>query len=240
MYTEKSGLVAGCERAGELPRAPFVPRGVSASSISLYDMSAMLATLSPYCIASPTMMPLWDIHIAKLKSEIGRLAGVDSGNFKPGMVGLVTVPEGAMGPERVFLMNVNDAATLEQAFEAVKDLAPSFKSMMKVSDYEGYQIHRFELPLPAVEGGGVSAVNYTITRDQFIFSVGRIGLLQTVLSRIDSGDTGLWESDEVLDLFERIERPGAISRSYLNLTQYADLFFGILPPPRCFQSWEWH
>ena len=29
----------------------------------------------------------------------------------------------------------------------------------------------------------------------------------------------------MLDLFERIERPGAISRSYLNLTQYADLFF---------------
>ena len=41
----------------------------------------------------------------KTEVEIGRLAGVDSGNFKPGMVGLVTVPEGAWY-ERVFLMNV--------------------------------------------------------------------------------------------------------------------------------------
>ncbi|MGB0257302.1 MAG: hypothetical protein ACPGES_01505 [Coraliomargarita sp.] len=244
MYTEKSGILSlMTSGSGDLPDAPYVPRNATGSSVSLYDMSAMLSNLEVLLrVASPTMMPLWDIQIAKIKSEIGvDLRESILKNFKPGMVSIVSVPEAtitAQGaePEQVILMNANDTATLEQAFEAIKDLAPPVKSMIKVSDYEGYQIHTLENPAAEGANGEVSAVSYTITRDQFIFSVGRVGLLQTILSRMGSGESGLWESDEVASLFEVIERPSAVSRSYLNLSQYAEVLFRELAVSDVFQE----
>ena len=244
MYTEKSGLLSlmACG-SGDLPPAPYVPLGVTGSSISLYDMSAMLANLESLLrIASPTMMPLWDIYIAKTKSEIGvDLRESIVANFKPGVVSVVSMPEATLDaqvtqPEQVFLMNVCDTATLEQAFEAIKDLVPAVNSILKLRDYEGYRIYTLENPSADAANGEVSAVNYTITRDQLIFSLGRIGLLQTVLSRMGSGDSGLWQSDEMADLFEPIERPEAISRSYLNLTQYAEVLFRELTITKVFQE----
>ncbi len=245
MYTEKSGLLSLMTTAsGDLPEAPYVPRGVTGSSISLYDMSAMLLNLEALLrVASPTMMPLWDMQVAKLKSEIGvDIRESILANFKPGMVSIVSMPEGSFvqqsgEPEQVILMNANDSETLEQAFEAIKDLAPPMKSMIQVRDYEGYQIHTLANSTAQSDNGEVSAVSYTITRDQLIFSVGRIGLLQTVLSRLGDGDDGgLWESDEVQSLFEGIERPGAISRSYLDLSQYAAVLFRELAVSDAFQE----
>ena len=244
MYTEKAGLLSlMTSGTGDLPDAFYVPRGVTGSSISLYDMSGMLTGLESLLrMASPTMMPLWDIQVAKIKSEIGvDIRESILSNFKPGMVSILSMPEAGFSsqgtePEQVVLMNTSDAVALEQAFEAIKDLAPPVKSMIKVSDYEGYQIHTLENPNAEAANGEVSSVSYSITRDQFVFSVGRVGLLQTVLSRMGSGDDGLWESDEVEQLFESIERPGAISRSYLNLSQYAEVMFRELATANAFQE----
>ena len=59
-------------------------------------------------------------------------------------------------------------------------------------------------------------------------SVGSVGLLHKVLSRMSDGSDGLWQSPEVEGLFERIERPNAVTRSFVNAEQMIKPFFQSL------------
>jgi hypothetical protein len=55
-----------------------------------------------------------------------------------------------------------------------------------------------------------------LLRSSLIVNVGEVGLLHEVLSRMGERGQGLWQSAETEQLFERIERPNAVTRSFVN------------------------
>ena len=59
-------------------------------------------------------------------------------------------------------------------------------------------------------------------------NIGEVGLLHKVLSRMSDGSEGLWQSAETEQLFERIERPNAVTRSFVNAEMMVEPFFESL------------
>lgn len=234
IYSEKRGLLEllAYESDG-LPAARFVPESTLTAALSSFNLSEMLANLEKVVrIASPTMVPLLDIQLAQVKNSTGidlRSALLD--NFDGGIVSMASMPEntdvaGLTGqPEQLLMMEIKDAQSLDAALEALKDLVPMVKPMLKQQDYQGYTIYSFS------DASGIEAseqISYTITRDRLIVCVGRVGYLQTVLTRLDAGGAGLWEADDTELLFERIAQPQAVTRSYMDLSQYMNTMLQTL------------
>lgn len=224
VYREKAGLMKLMAYAdGELPKAPYVPEKIFSSAVTRFDPGAMLDSLEfILSTASPGAMPLLDIHLQNFKNQSGldmRAAILD--NFDPEMVTLSLLPGDSQSassmiePEQLFVFSIKDSQALSDAVEILKDMMPGARAQIRTLEYEGETIHTIPgAEDPSVPDAPVMDVSFVVTRGHFIFSIGRVGLVQQVLTAMQTQDSGFWQLPEIEALFERIERPDAVARSY--------------------------
>lgn len=236
IYREKAGLLSLMTYGNsELPEARYVAEGVLSSSISTFDCSAMLENLEKILTsASLSLSPLIDMQLQATKTNTGvdlRAALLD--NFGPQTVSLSVLPESAQGgaplmePQQLFVIEVKDAQALAQAIEAFKDLIPGSRAMIEEQVYEGQTIYSVrDVSDPSLPSENV--VSYVILRSSLVVNVGDLGLLHQVLTRMSEGSDGLWQSPDTERLFERIERPNAVTRSFVNTEQMIEPLFESL------------
>jgi hypothetical protein len=238
IYREKLGFLSLLSYAQtELPEARYVPEGVLNSSISLFDLSAMLANLEKVLTsASPTLPPLIDMQmqLSQTKTGVDVRASILE-NFGAQFVSLSIVNEEGLedleglDTQQLFVISVKDTQALAQALEAFKDLIPGGRALIEEQAYEGQTIYTIKGPsdpnLPDSTGADVS---YVITRSELIVNVGRVGLLHEVLARMSEGSDGLWQHSDTERMFERIERPNAVTRSFVDAEQMIEPFFQSL------------
>ena len=231
IYREKTGLLSLLTyEGGPLPEARYVPSSVFSTSITTFNVGGMLAQLEALMgAASPTLPPLIEMQMQNVRTQTGvDLRESILQNFGGGLVSLSTLPVAArdslafLQPEQVFLLELRNAEALSGAIEALIDMAPGAREMIEVQEFAGETIHTIKAVedpnMPEASGEDVS---YVITRTHFIMNVGSVGLLQEVLSRIESGEAGFWQSAEADEYFEKIAMDGAVSRSYVDLEQMA-------------------
>ena len=238
IYQEKSGLLSLLSYAdGELPEAGYVPESALSSSVSLFDFSALFKNLEMLLNqASPTLLPLAEMQLQALQARLGvdiRAAILE--NMGERIVSVALLNESVLGvdqfaaPQQLFVLDVKDTQSFTRALEAVKDSVTGARSEIKEHVYEGETIYSIassgDSHLPDAES---AAVNYVLTRSNLIVNMGDVGLLHEVLSRMKNGDDGLWQKSQTQELFERIERPNAVTRSYLNAAQMVEPFFESL------------
>lgn len=229
LYREKLGLLSLLTYVnGPLPEAGYVPSGVLSTAVTSFDFSAMWAQLEQIlAAASPTITPLIDMQMQNVQANSGvDLRASVLRNFGSEIVSLSMLPEGSMTgsgivePEQVFLIEIGDPESLSGAIEALKDMVPGMREGIQEKEFEEHTIYVIEgTPDPYMPDQPVADVSYVITRSHFIFSVGRVGLLQEVLTRMGSAEGGFWASESTEALFERVARPDAVSRSYFDLEQ---------------------
>jgi hypothetical protein len=236
IYREKLGFLSLMSYANTaLPEAHYVAEGALSSSISTFDCSAMLANFERLLTsASPTLPPLIDMQLQIAKAKTGvdlRAALLD--NFGSQTVSLSVLPEAHLDkseiadPQQLFVIEVKDAQALAQAIEAFKDLAPSLRAMIEEQMYEGQTIYTIrDSGEPDIQNG--NTVSYALLRSSLIVNVGELGLLHKVLTRMSEGGEGLWQSAETEELFERIERPNAVTRSFVNAELMVEPLFESL------------
>jgi hypothetical protein len=229
IYREKAGLLSMLTYTGEpLPAAPYVPERVFSTSVTSFDLGQMFTQLEKLLTtASPMMRMQIDAQLQTIRTNTGvdlRVALLE--NFYRDMVTLSILPEGAsavsalMEPDQVYVLGLKDAEALSSALEALKDMVPGMREQIETQEFAGETIHTIRMPQnPAASNGGGNTVSYAITRAHFILSVGRLGLLQEVLSGMEAGGDGFWQMTETEDLFEAVAEPGAVTRSYLNLEE---------------------
>lgn len=233
IYREKLGLLSLMTYANaELPEARYVAEGVLSSSISTFDCSAMLENLEQLLTsASPILPPLIDMQLQIAKTNTGvdlRAALLD--NFGPQTVSLSVLPQAGLDsidvaqPQQLFVIEVKDAQALSQAIEAFKDMIPGARAMIEEQVYDGQTIYSMRNPSLADE----SLVSYVILRSSLIVNVGELGLLHKVLTRMGEGNDGLWQNSGTRLLFDHIERPNAVTRSFVNAEQMIEPFFESL------------
>ncbi len=238
IYREKLGFLSLLSYGqGELPEARYVPTGVLSSAVSLFDFSGMLANLEQVLTAaSPTLPPMIDMQIQMMQTNTGvDLRASFLENFGSRVVNLSVLNEAGLEgaslaePQQLFLVELKDAQALALAIEALKDMVPGSRAMIEAQEYEGQTIYTIRQPsdpnLPELEQADVS---YVITRSELIVNVGQVGLLHQVLSSMGEGGEGLWQESDVERLFERIEQPNAVTRSYVNAEQMIEPFFESL------------
>ena len=236
IYREKLGFLSLMSYADTaLPEAHYVAEGALSSSISTFDCSAMLANFERLLTsASPTLPPLIDMQLQIAKAKTGvdlRAALLD--NFGSQTVSLSVIPEAHLDnseiadPQQLFVIEVKDAQALAQAIEAFKDLAPSLRAMIEEQMYEGQTIYTIrDSGEPDIQNG--NTLSYALLRSSLIVNVGELGLLHKVLTRMSEGGEGLWQSAETEELFERIERPNAVTRSFVNAEMMVEPLFESL------------
>ena len=236
IYREKLGFLSLMSYADTaLPEAHYVAEGALSSSISTFDCSAMLANFERLLTsASPTLPPLIDMQLQIAKAKTGvdlRAALLD--NFGSQTVSLSVLPEAHLDnseiadPQQLFVIEVKDAQALAQAIEAFKDLAPSLRAMIEEQMYEGQTIYTIrDSGEPDIQNG--NTLSYALLRSSLIVNVGELGLLHKVLTRMSEGGEGLWQSAETEELFERIERPNAVTRSFVNAEMMVEPLFESL------------
>jgi hypothetical protein len=224
IYREKLGFLSLMSYANTaLPEAHYVAEGVLSSSISTFDGSAMLENVERLLTsASPTLPPLIDMQLQIAKAKTGvdlRAALLD--NFGSQTVSLSVLPEANLDnsevsqPQQLFVIEVKDAQALTQAIEAFKDLFPGLRAMVEEQLHEGQTIYTIrDSSQPEMKNEGT--ISYVLLRSSLIVNVGEVGLLHEVLSRMGERGQGLWQSAETEQLFERIERPNAVTRSFVN------------------------
>lgn len=61
--------------------------------------------------------------------------------------------------------------------------------------------------------------SYVVTRTHLIYSIGRPGLIQGVLTSMRSQNSGFWQQDETQGMVDRVGRRDAVSRSYTDFGQ---------------------
>jgi hypothetical protein len=229
IYGEKAGLLSLMTYSGApLPEARFVPKTVFSSSMTNFDLGEMLTQLENLIIsASPTLRAQIDSQMQVLQTNTGvDLRAAVLSNFSDEVVSLSVLPEAGLDastiaePDQVYVLALEDAQALSDALEAFKDLVPGLREQILTQEFAGQTIYSFHVG-GAVPAGGVSTVSYAITRSYLLLSMGRLGLLQEVLSRMESGEAGFWQQDEIEDLFERVEGEHVVSRSFLDLEQVA-------------------
>ncbi|WP_169305303.1 hypothetical protein [Coraliomargarita akajimensis] len=235
IYREKKGLLNLIAYSdGDLPEPNYVPESLLSSTVSLFDFGAMLTALeATFRVASPSMMPLFDLQLMQIRQASGvdlRVALLE--NFGGELVSLTQLPdldinsaEALLEAEQVFAVQIHDSQALSDALSALMDMAPMVKPMFSTQEFEGYTIHSMS------DASGVDPaeqVSYVITRDQLIFCIGRIGLLQTVLSNMGSRQTGFWGLESTELLFESIERPNVVARSYLDVSQQFQVILDVV------------
>lgn len=236
IYREKLGFLSLMSYANTaLPEAHYVMEGALSSSISTLDGSAMLANLERFLTsASPTLPPLIDMQLQIAKAKTGvdlRAALLD--NFGSQIVSLSVLPEANLNnsevakPQQIFVIEVKDVQALARAIEAFKDLVPSLRAMVEEQIYEGQTIYTIrDSSEPYMNNG--NTISYVLLRSSVIVNVGGVGLLHEVLTRMGEGGQGLWQSPETEQLFERIERPNAVTRSFVNTELMVESLFESL------------
>lgn len=227
VYREKTGLLALMTYTGEpLPEARYVPEGVFSTSVTNFDLGQMLAQLEKLLTtASPMMRTQIDAQLQTVRNNTGvDLRSSFLENFGGDMSTLSILPEGARDanqatePDQVIVIGLKDAQALSSAIEALKDLVPGMREQIETQDFAGETVHTIRSqPNPAMPDAPESIVSYVITRSHFILSIGQTGLLQEVLTALETGEDGFWQTAEAEILFERMSQPGAISRSYIDL-----------------------
>jgi hypothetical protein len=229
IYREKAGLLSLMTYTpGLLPEAPFVPEKILSSSISRFDLSAMFDRLeSLLAIASPGLPMLLDIQLQNIRTETGvDLRSSIFDNFGEEIVSVSVSPDdlqgssGLLEPEQVFILEIKDASALSGAFEALKDKVPGLRAQLETQEFEGEVIYTIKgVPNPQMPGARVNDVSYVITRTHFILNMGRVGLLQQVITAMQTQNSGFWQQDHIEALFQEIAKPDAVSRSYFDLSQ---------------------
>jgi hypothetical protein len=116
---------------------------------------------------------------------------------------------------------------LARAIEAFKDLVPSLRAMVEEQIYEGQTIYTIR-DSSEPNMNNENTVSYVLLRSSVIVNVGEVGLLHEVLTRMSEGGQGLWQSPETEQLFERIERPNAVTRSFVNTELMVESLFESL------------
>ena len=229
IFREKAGLLRLMTYdGGGLSEATYVPDTVLSSSVSTFDLSAMFAELEAlFGTASPTIRPIFNMQLQSIKAQTEvdlRPAVLE--NFGPEVVTLAIVPEAKSGPEgflqpeQLFVFSIKDAGALSAALEALKDQIPEMRARMKVIEFLGETIHLFKTsPDPNLPDAPIQDVSYVITKSHLLVSLGRVGLLQEVLASMQESGEGFWQQDQIRDVFRKIARPGAVTRSYLNLSK---------------------
>jgi len=227
VYRKKAGLLALTTYTGEpLPEARYVPEGVFSTSVTNFDLGRMFAQLENLLTtASPMMRAQIDAQLQTLRSNTGvDLRSSVLENFGGDLTTLSILPADArdaaavVAPEQVIVIGLKDAEALSGAFEALKDMVPGMRGQIEIQDFAGETIHTIRpQPNPAMPDARESIVSYVVTRSHFILGIGQPGLLQEVLSALERGGAGFWQTAEAEILFERLSRPGAISRSYVDL-----------------------
>lgn len=228
LHEEKKGLLQLLTyRDEDLPEASYVPAGVLATSISTFDMSAMLKELEQaLAVASPIVPMALDLQLQLMKTNTGidlRTSFLE--NLNGDFVSLSVVRESGLRAdvpldEQLYVIDVQDAEALSQALEAFKDLVPGLREMLETQEYEGETIHTIKAtPDPQQPDAPLNDVSYVITRTKFIVNVGGLGLLQEVLTRMGSSDRGFWQLAETEQMFDRIAEGNPVARSFVDLEQ---------------------
>jgi hypothetical protein len=228
IYREKLGFLSLLNYTqAELPEARYVPEGALNSSISLFDLSAMLANLEQLLTsASPMLPPLIDMQMQMSQTKTGvdiRASILD--NFGGQVVSLSVLNEAhgeqeELGSQQLFVIDVQDAGALSQALEAFKDMIPGARAWIETQTYEGQTIYTIQSPAESNRTDAqAELISYVITRSKLIVNVGPVGLLHEVLTRMSEGSDGLWQHPDTVRMFEYIERPNAVARSFVDAEQ---------------------
>lgn len=235
VYREKSGLLRLLTyEEGPLPAAAFVPDGVLSSTVARLDLSAMFAELEALLgVASPSAPALLNIQLQQMKTNTGiDLRRAFLQNFGAEMVSFSTMPESKSAEEALVLMNqvyvlqVKDSAALSAAIEAMKDLIPGFREQIKTREFQGESIHTLTTPPdPTLPGSPVMDMSLVVTRSHLIISQGKPGLIQSVITGMQSSDSGFWQNGEIKDLIDRVGRGGSVSRTYTDFGQVVNAVF---------------
>lgn len=238
IYREKLGILSLLSYAeGDLPEARYVPEGVLSSSISLFDFSAMLSQFEELLtLASPTLMPMIDMQLHTMKANSGvDLRASILENLGGQTVSLSMLNDTGVGsdgfsePQQLFVLDIKDAQAFTQAIETFKDMTPGARAMIQEQAYEGETIYTIQGPADSNQPDAEAvAFSYVITRSNLIVNVGRVGLLHEVLSRMSDGGEGLWQNPNTEVIFERIERPNPVARSFVNAEQMVEPFLKSL------------
>lgn len=238
MFTEQRGLLSLLSYAqADFPEPAYVPEEVLSSSISLFDFGALLSNLEALIrSASPMLQPMLEMQLQMLHNNTGvdlRAAVLE--NLGAQMVSF-SMPDptdltGVAGfePQQVLVFEVKDAQALSQAIDACKDMAPAAKTWVEAQEYEGHTIYTFKSPGDPNQAPGASLeFSYVVTRSNLIVSIGRVGMLHEVLSRMAEDDAGFWQKAETEHLFELIARPHPVVRSFVDVEQMVEPFFRSL------------
>lgn len=235
VYREKSGLLELLTYGeGALPAATYVPEGVLSSTVALFDLSEMFARVEALLgVASPSAPALLNIQIQQIKNQTGvDLRSSFLGNFGSEMVSFSVMPEaqstvgGLIQEEQVYVFEIKNAAALSGAIEAIQDMIPGARAQIKTRDFEGETIHTITTPAdPMMPDGPLNEISFVVTRSHLIFSVGPGGLIQGVITAMQSQDSGFWQSEEIEALVARVGKPGAVSHSY---TDFGQVFKAVL------------
>lgn len=228
IYSEKAGLLRLLTYTDDdLPAATYIPDSVLATSISSFDFSAMLSELEKLlALASPSVPMLLDIQLQQIKTNTGvDLRASMLENFSGDVVSLSVMKEASRDAEvplveQIYVMEVKDGQFLSEAMGALQDLVPGMRDMIQTQEYEGETIHTFKGQANSMQPDApVNDVSYVITRSEFILNIGRVGLLQEVLSRMSNSDSGFWQNEDTEQMFELITQPNPVTRSYVDLAQ---------------------
>lgn len=235
IYREKAGLLSLLTYAeGALPQAGFVPVGALSSSVSLFDLSAMFTQLEAILgTASPSAPALLNIQLQQIKTRTGvDLRRALLGNFGTEIVSFSILPEAAPGEnalavaEQVYVLEIQDAAALSGALEALKDMIPGARGQIQTRDFAGETIHSYSSPAnPAMPAAPAISFSYVVTRTHLILCAGQVGTLQSVLTAMQSGDSGFWQSAAIQPLVEQFEKKAAVARAYTDLGQAMESLF---------------
>lgn len=234
IYREKAGLLRLISYSGQsLPDARYVPEGVFSTSVTNFDFGQMLAQLETLITtASPMMRIQIDAQLQTVRTSTGvDLRSSFLENFGGDLVTLSILPEEGREaavltePDQLILLALKDGEALSAGLEALKDLVPGMREQIETKEFAGHTIHTIRTVPDPGRPEAASTVSYVITRSQFILSIGRLGLLQNVLRSLETGDDGFWQMAETETLFEKIARPDAVSRSYVDLEKWMQSIF---------------
>ena len=234
LFDEKQGLLSLMDYANStLPEAPYVPEDALSASISLFDLNGMLANLEKMlALTSPALPPLIDMQMQMAQANVGvdvRASILE--NFGDQIVNFSVVSKDTPGgseqlqPNQILVIDLNDAQAFRDAVNALKDISPA-KSSIEEQLYEGETI--YSVTQPSAQGAPEMQFNYAITRSKLIINIGHVSLLHETLSSMANDNKGFWQNPQTQSLFERIERPNAVARTFLNVEQFAGPFFKML------------
>ena len=223
IYTDKRGLLSLLSYLpGTLPEARYVPEQVLSSSISQFDLAAMLANLEGLLAqASPSLPPLLDLQMQILKTSSGvdlRAALIDNIGAPVVSWTLRDRVDDEWLTEQLLVLEVKDAQALSHAIETFKGRLASAEALLKVQRDGDHTLYTLQLPESRQPSPLPHAtLSFVVTRTNLILCVGRVGLLHEVLARMTQGGAGFWQQPHSERWFESIAQPNPVARWYVDL-----------------------